>query len=88
MLLFAAIASISSVHFALKYLSLARELKRLRSNAKSPMLELFGTTLTGLSTIRAFGKVDIYVSRMSSAIDDVMVASWCLWMAENWMACM
>lgn len=48
---------------AMRYLGGAREIKRLESNAKSPIFEQFGSSLAGIATIRAFGKADEYVER-------------------------
>lgn len=48
---------------ALRFLSGAREVKRLESNAKSPIFEQFGSALAGIATIRAFAKADDYIDR-------------------------
>lgn len=48
---------------ALRFLAGAREVKRLESNAKSPIFEQFGSALAGIGTIRAFAKVDTYIDR-------------------------
>ncbi|KAL8859663.1 MAG: hypothetical protein Q9178_003777 [Gyalolechia marmorata] len=47
----------------IRFLAGAREVKRLESNAKSPIFEQFGSALAGIGTIRAFAKVDDYVDR-------------------------
>ena len=46
-----------------RFMAGAREVKRLESNAKSPIFEQFGSALAGIGTIRAFAKVDDYVDR-------------------------
>lgn len=46
-----------------RFMAGAREVKRLESNAKSPIFEQFGSALAGISTIRAFAKVDDYIDR-------------------------
>lgn len=51
---------------ASRFLSGAREVKRLESNAKSPIFEQFGSALAGIGTIRAFDKVGIYTDRYVS----------------------
>ncbi|KAL8960706.1 MAG: hypothetical protein Q9193_002632 [Seirophora villosa] len=48
---------------ALRFLTGAREAKRLESNAKSPIFEQFGSALAGIATIRAFAKADEYIDR-------------------------
>ena len=73
------------LHYARRYLAGAREVKRLESNAKSPIFELFGASLTGVGTIRAFGKGDEYVNRMFSRIDDHTRAYWHMWVFNRWM---
>ncbi|KAL8799087.1 MAG: hypothetical protein Q9182_006150 [Xanthomendoza sp. 2 TL-2023] len=47
----------------LRFLAGAREVKRLESNAKSPIFEQFGSALAGIGTIRAFAKADDYIDR-------------------------
>ena len=51
---------------ALRFLAGAREVKRLESNAKSPIFEQFGSALAGIGTIRAFASVDAYKDRYVS----------------------
>ncbi|KAL4789131.1 P-loop containing nucleoside triphosphate hydrolase protein [Aspergillus venezuelensis] len=51
------------------YVTGAREAKRLESTAKSPIFELVGSLLTGLPTIRAFGRSEAYLKRMYGLID-------------------
>lgn len=51
------------------YLDGARDIKRLESNAKSPIFEHVGSALSGLATIRSFGKTDDYLERMFRHID-------------------
>jgi ABC-type multidrug transport system fused ATPase/permease subunit len=59
--------------------------KRLESNAKSPIFEQFGSALTGVSTIRAFSKTDTYIERMFRKIDDHSTTFWHLWAFNRWM---
>ena len=60
-------------------------MKRLESNAKSPVFEQFGSALTGVSTIRAFSKTDTYIERMFRKIDDHSTTFWHLWAFNRWM---
>lgn len=53
---------------ALRFLAGAREVKRLESNAKSPILEQFGCVLAGLDTIRAFSKTSYYCDRYTPIV--------------------
>jgi ABC-type multidrug transport system fused ATPase/permease subunit len=68
------------------YLEGARDIKRLESNAKSPIFELLGSSLAGLATVRSFGKVDEYMERMFKCIDDYGRTTWHLLLASRWMA--
>ena len=68
------------------YLSGAREVKRLESNAKSPIFEQFGSALAGIGTIRAFDKTDVYIERMFAKIDTHARAQWFLWLCQRWLA--
>ncbi|KAL4947511.1 P-loop containing nucleoside triphosphate hydrolase protein [Aspergillus filifer] len=67
------------------YLAGVREIKRLESNAKSPVMEKFGSSLTGLATIRAFDKVDAYIREMYKLINRHAQASWYLWLFNRWL---
>lgn len=58
MILFTATLLCVAVLVAQRYLGGAREVKRIKSNAKSPFFEQFGSALAGVSTIRAFDKLN------------------------------
>ena len=68
------------------YLSGAREVKRLESNAKSPIFEQFGSALAGIGTIRAFDKTDVYMKRMFDKIDTHARAFWFLHLCQRWLS--
>lgn len=63
MIFFAATLLCIAFFVAQRYLSGAREVKRIESNAKSPVFEQFGSALAGVSTIRAFAKTEEYINR-------------------------
>ncbi|KAL8668966.1 MAG: hypothetical protein Q9168_006429 [Polycauliona sp. 1 TL-2023] len=69
-----------------RFLAGAREVKRLESNAKSPIFEQFGSALAGIGTIRAFAKVDDYIERMFEKIDAHARTYWYIWLFNRWMA--
>ncbi|KAL9583871.1 MAG: hypothetical protein Q9212_002450 [Teloschistes hypoglaucus] len=71
---------------ASRFLSGAREVKRLESNAKSPIFEQFGSVLAGIATIRAFDRVGIYTDRMYERIDTHARAYWYIWLFNRWLA--
>ncbi|KAK7742432.1 hypothetical protein SLS62_010740 [Diatrype stigma] len=84
-LLFAAALLLVCAWFAARYLHGARPVKRLESTTKSPVFEQFGSALTGVTTIRGFGKPDVYVARMYARLDDWTAATWHLWLFNRWM---
>lgn len=85
LLLLAMVLVAMALHYALLYLAGARPVKRLESNAKSPVFEQFGSALTGVATIRGFDKAQSYVERMFKKIDDYDTATWHLWLFNRWM---
>ena len=70
---------------ARKYLSVAREMKRLESVVRSPIYEQFNSNLSGLWTIRAFGKAEISMHQMQARIDGHARAWWNLWLMARWL---
>jgi len=85
MIAFALLLLVICMHYALRYLTGAREVKRLESNSKSPIFESFGAALMGISTVRAFDKAEVYVQRMYRKIDTYAQAYWHLWLFNRWM---
>lgn len=85
LLLLAVVLLAMALHYASLYLDGARPVKRLESNAKSPVFEQFGSALTGVATIRGFDKTQSYVERMFKKIDDYDTATWHLWLFNRWM---
>ena len=77
---------LASLHLATRYLAGARDVKRLQSTEWSPIFDQFGSVLTGLSTIRAFGKVDDYLARMYILLDNFAQADWHLMGFNQWYA--
>ncbi|KAL2038338.1 hypothetical protein N7G274_008987 [Stereocaulon virgatum] len=86
MLLFAVTLLMLCVYITSTFLAGAREVKRLESNAKSPIFEQFGAALAGIGTIRAFDKVDAYIDRMFEKIDAHAQAFWYIWLFNRWLA--
>ncbi|KAL4781594.1 P-loop containing nucleoside triphosphate hydrolase protein [Aspergillus varians] len=68
------------------YVTGAREAKRLESVAKSPIFDLVGSLLTGLPTIRAFGREQSYLDRMYGLIDRHCQALWHRRLFSCWMS--
>ena len=84
MLLLAGVVLTVSVLYASYYLSGARETKRLESNSRSPIFEFFGSTLTGVATIRAFGKTEEYIELMYEKIDHYATCTFHVWLFNRW----
>ncbi|KAF7166876.1 hypothetical protein CNMCM5623_000430 [Aspergillus felis] len=68
------------------YVTGAREAKRLESTARSPIFELVGSLLTGLPTVRAFGREKAYLKRMYDLIDIHCQALWHKQLFSCWMS--
>lgn len=85
MIIFAVVLLAICVRYALYYLAGARETKRLESVAKSPVFELFSAALSGVGTIRAFGKSETYINNMFARIDAHAQASWYMWLFNRWL---
>ncbi|KAL6915681.1 hypothetical protein FSST1_007176 [Fusarium sambucinum] len=69
-----------------KYLVASRPLKRLESNAKSPVFELFNTTLAGISTIRAFRRTQTYMEQMHNNLNAWTMTTFYIALANRWMS--
>lgn len=86
MILLSLALMLASGYFGRRFLKAAREIKRLESNAKSPIFEQFGSVLTGIATIRAFDKTNTYVQRMYERIDTQATCLWHMNLFNRWMA--
>lgn len=86
MLIFALALILFSSWFARRFLDGAREVKRLESNAKSPIFEQFGSVLTGIATIRAFDRADAYLERMYEKINVHCTSFWHIYLFSRWMS--
>lgn len=86
LILFAVLLLGVCLYYSQRFLAGAREIKRLESNAKSPIYEQFGSALIGLTTIRAFGKGQTYIERMFKKIDCHAQAYWHLWLFNRWLS--
>lgn len=71
--------------YGYRFLCGAREIKRLESASRSPILDLFESTLLGLSTIRAYARSDDFMSRMMHHLDNQSRSTWSLSLVTQWM---
>ncbi|KAG0375854.1 hypothetical protein BGX24_008580 [Mortierella sp. AD032] len=67
------------------YVPISRDLKRLNSNSRSPILNHFNETLVGIATIRAYGFQDRFVTRNLVNVDDNNRTFFLLWTANRWL---
>jgi ABC-type multidrug transport system fused ATPase/permease subunit len=70
---------------ARSYIAAARNVKRLESTNKSPVISHFSASLSGLSTIRASAKVPEFSNRMFALIDTFAACSWHNSLFRNWL---
>lgn len=68
-----------------RYIIAGREVKRLQSIAKPPILEQFRSSLEGLVTIRAYNKTDEYIEKISFIIDRHLTAWWHNHLFRRWL---
>ncbi|KAK0113543.1 hypothetical protein ONS96_014402 [Cadophora gregata f. sp. sojae] len=78
--------TLACIYYTSLYLPLARSIRRLESNARSPVFDLFDSAISGLSTIRSFAKGEEYLSLMDQRINDHTRASWYIILANRWVA--
>ncbi|TMW62285.1 hypothetical protein Poli38472_009778 [Pythium oligandrum] len=64
----------------------SREIKRLEGITRTPVFNLFGETLNGLHTIRAFKMQDKFVELNKSAVDHNTSFYFTYWAAGRWLA--
>lgn len=68
------------------YLGASRDLKRLESVQRSPLFQQFGETLSGVTTIRAYGDERRFVRDNLTRINDQLRPFLYLWAANRWLA--
>ena len=66
------------------YLKASREVKRIESVSASPIYAQFGETLTGVSTIRAYGAENQVTSEIEAKADANNRAYFYLNATNNW----
>jgi ATP-binding cassette, subfamily C (CFTR/MRP), member 1 len=68
------------------YRKTSRELKRLDAITLSPMYTLFGETLVGLSTVRAYGREDSFLEKHHRTSDRNAKNFFIFWCCSRWLA--
>ena len=64
----------------------SRELKRMEAIARSPVYTLFGELLIGLSTVRAFRRESVFLSKFHKICDNQNRFFFSFWTAARWLA--
>lgn len=85
MILIAITLLLACAHFAQQYIAAARTIKRLESTNKSPVISHFASSLSGLSTIRAFSKPSEFTQRMFALLDDWAACTWFISIFRMWL---
>ncbi|KAF9911676.1 hypothetical protein EC991_002794 [Linnemannia zychae] len=67
------------------YVPISRDLKRLNSNSKSPILNHFNESLNGLATIRAYGFQKRFLTKNMINLDDNNRTFFLLWSTNRWL---
>ncbi|KAF9173923.1 hypothetical protein BGX21_011267 [Mortierella sp. AD011] len=67
------------------YLPISRDLKRLNSNFKSPILNHFNEAITGIATIRAYGFERRFLSKNLVNLDNNNRTFFLLWSTNRWL---
>lgn len=71
--------------YARRFIAASRQLKTLENTAKGPLLEHIDSILSGLSTVRAFGQVDLAALEFQDAVGRHARAFWHLWLLNRWL---
>ena len=82
------IIPISIVFFFIQsfYVSTSRQLRRLESVSRSPIYSHFGESITGVATIRAFGRERDFMRMSEEKVDTNQVAYYPSIMTNRWLA--
>ncbi|BGO93853.1 hypothetical protein NBRC10512_004641 [Rhodotorula toruloides] len=83
-----AAAAISAAYWLLGYIYVAssRELKRFESVTRSPIFSVFGESLQGVSTIRAYGDASRFMRHIFQLLDENNRPFFTLWLANRWLS--
>ena len=68
------------------YVSTARQVKRLESISRSPIYSHFGETVSGATTIRAYGMTRRFIATNEKKIDENQVCYYPTFVSSRWLA--
>lgn len=66
------------------YIKTSRDLNRLESTLRSPVLSSFGELLRGVATVRAFGAEHRFMKTLFDRLDRFQGAFYYMWMSSFW----
>ncbi|CAE6495623.1 unnamed protein product, partial [Rhizoctonia solani] len=67
------------------YVSVSRDLRRIESTTRSPIVASFSELLAGIVTVRAFGAEREFLSNMYKRLDLTQTATHYYWMCNRWL---
>ncbi|GAA5917290.1 hypothetical protein JCM6882_004151 [Rhodosporidiobolus microsporus] len=73
------------VHYARMFVRTSRDLRRLESNARSPIFSKFGEMLQGIVTCRAFGAERRFLAGLYDSVDTMQAVSYSSAMANRYL---
>ncbi|GAA5842131.1 hypothetical protein JCM9279_002796 [Rhodotorula babjevae] len=68
------------------YLASSRELKRFESVTRSPIFSVFGESLQGVATIRAYGDASRFMRKICALVDENNRPFFTLWAVNRWLS--
>jgi len=72
--------------FQRMYISASRQLKRIDSTSRSPILNHFSETVNGTTSIRAFGASDKFIEESNKRVDGNHICYYPSFTAARWLA--
>ncbi|GMR50273.1 hypothetical protein PMAYCL1PPCAC_20468 [Pristionchus mayeri] len=87
-LFIAAIIPLAALYFFLLklYIPTARQLRRLESTARSPILSIFAESIHGVTSIRAYDKIDSSCASFFIHVDKLSRTKYFLMVVNRWLA--
>ncbi|CAD0199749.1 unnamed protein product [Chrysodeixis includens] len=84
----AVILPIGVIYYVIQrfYVATSRQLKRLESVSRSPIYSHFGESITGASTIRAYGVADRFIAESERGVDHNQSCYYPSCIANRWLA--
>ncbi|CAE7216653.1 unnamed protein product, partial [Rhizoctonia solani] len=71
--------------FARGYINASRDLRRIESNTRSPIVSSFSELVVGIVTVRAFGSEKSFLNNLYKRLDRTQAATHYYWMCNRWL---